>query len=71
MAEKHEADEDKRDMNMKTATANFNMQPFEWEACAARTRCFVVFSVDNAIFAASSYIKSLVHYCSNSEEESQ
>ena len=63
MAEKNIAENENREIDMAKATANFNDKPFGWEVCAARTKCFVVYSVDGSAFATSAYIKNLVKYC--------
>ncbi len=72
LAEKITAENGNRSIDMTKATANFNDKPFSWEVCAARTKCFCVYSVDGSTFAASAYIKNLVECCRGADsQESQ
>ena len=68
VAEKHCADQEKRELSMTKACAQFNLDPFTWDDGADRNKLFVVFSVAQTnIFAVSSYLKLLVSYCSGTD----
>ena len=68
LAEKTCADQEKRELSMTKACAQFNDDPFTWDDGSDRTKLFVVFSVDHTnVFAVSSYLKLLVGYCSGTD----
>ena len=72
LGEKTTAENENRDIDMAKAMASMNCDPFTWEECAQRTKCFCVYSVDGSTFAVSAYIKNLVHYCRGADsQESQ
>ncbi len=63
LGEKTAAENEHRDLDLAKAMASMNSDPFTWEVCAQRTKCFCVYTIDGTTFATSAYIKNLVAYC--------